>query len=115
MLTAQIIDDFTDTPSNKARAMRGQGIANFFTGLLGAMGGCAMIGQSVINVKSGGKTRLSTLISGVLLLFLLVVLHQLVANITMPSPVAVLSLVSNGNTSLRPLTDVTHHLWTTTL
>ncbi|EKM98025.1 SulP family inorganic anion transporter, partial [Acidocella sp. MX-AZ02] len=79
MLTAQIVDDFTDTSSDKAREMRGQGIANFFTGFLGAMGGCAMIGQSVINVKSGGSTRLSTLVAGVFLLFLLVVLNPLVA------------------------------------
>src|SRR3546814_264868 len=58
MLTAQIVDDLTDTGSDKQQEMKGQGIANFFTGFLGGMGGCAMIGQSVINVKSGGETRL---------------------------------------------------------
>src|SRR3546814_215379 len=115
MLTAQIIDDFTDTPSNKAREMRGQGIANFFTGFLGAMGGCAMIGQSVINVKSGGKTRLSTLISGVFLLFLLVVLNPLVAIIPMPSLVAVMIMVSIGTFSWRSLKDVRHHPWQSSL
>jgi SulP family sulfate permease len=69
MMTAQIVDDLTDTPSNKRREMKGQGIANFLTGFLGGMGGCAMIGQSVINVKSGGSTRLSTFVSGAFLLF----------------------------------------------
>jgi SulP family sulfate permease len=115
MLTAQIVDDFTDTPSNKAREMRGQGIANFFTGFLGAMGGCAMIGQSVINVKSGGKTRLSTLISGVFLLFLLVVLNPLVAIIPMPSLVAVMIMVSIGTFSWRSIRDVRHHPWQSSL
>src|SRR3546814_13567700 len=57
MLTAQIVDDLTDTGSDKQQEMKGQGIANFFTGFLGGMGGCAMIGQSGINVKSGGETR----------------------------------------------------------
>ena len=74
MLTAQIVDDLTDTPSDKQREMKGQGIANFFTGFLGGMGGCAMIGQSVINVKSGGETRLSTFVAGSFLLFLILVL-----------------------------------------
>src|SRR5690606_33629974 len=60
MMTAQIVDDLTDSPSDKRRECKGQGIANFVTGFLGGMGGCAMIGQSVINVKSGGSTRLST-------------------------------------------------------
>ena len=64
MLTAQIVDDLTDTPSNKRRECKGQGVANFVTGFFGGMGGCAMIGQSVINVKSGGSTRLSTLGGG---------------------------------------------------
>ncbi|MFN4037857.1 MAG: SulP family inorganic anion transporter, partial [Erythrobacter sp.] len=74
MMTAQIVDDLTDTPSDKQREMKGQGIANFFTGFLGGMGGCAMIGQSVINVTSGGRGRLSTFTAGAFLLFLLAVL-----------------------------------------
>jgi SulP family sulfate permease len=115
MLTAQIVDDFTDTPSNKAREMRGQGIANFVTGFLGGMGGCAMIGQSVINVKSGGRTRLSTLVSGVFLLFLLVVLNPLVAAIPMPSLVAVMIMVSIGTFSWRSVRDVRHHPWQSSL
>src|SRR3546814_13503781 len=81
--------------------MKGQGIANFFTGFLGGMGGCAMIGQSVINVKSGGETRLSTFVSGVFLLFLLLVLGPLVAIIPMASLVAVMIMVSIGTFSWR--------------
>src|SRR3546814_18779494 len=79
------------------------------------MGGCAMIGQSVINVKSGGKTRLSTLISGVFLLFLLVVLNPLVAIIPMPSLVAVMIMVSIGTFSWRSTKDVRHHPWPSSL
>ncbi|MGN6278004.1 MAG: SulP family inorganic anion transporter [Sphingomonas sp.] len=115
MLTAQIVDDLTDTPSNKAREMRGQGIANFFTGFLGGMGGCAMIGQSVINVKSGGRSRLSTLVAGVFLLFLLVVLNPLVAIIPMPSLVAVMIMVSIGTFSWRSIRDVGRHPWLSSL
>lgn len=115
MLTAQIVDDFTDTPSDKAREMRGQGIANFVTGFFGAMGGCAMIGQSVINVKSGGSTRLSTLVAGAFLLFLLVVLSPLVARIPMPSLVAVMIMVSIGTFSWRSIKDVRHHPWQSSL
>ena len=76
LLTAQIVDDLTDTPSDKRRESMGQGFANFVTGFFGGMGGCAMIGQSVINVKSGGHTRLSTMVAGVFLLFLIVVLGR---------------------------------------
>src|SRR3546814_14372593 len=85
--------------------MKGQGIANFFTGFLGGMGGCAMIGQSVINVKSGGETRLSTFVSGVFLLFLLLVLGPLVAIIPMASLVSVMLMVSIGPFSSRPIRD----------
>ncbi|CAN0604443.1 unnamed protein product, partial [Ectocarpus sp. 12 AP-2014] len=74
MMTAQIVDDLTDTPSDKAQESKAQGLANFVTGFFGGMGGCAMIGQSVINVKSGGSTRLSTFVAGTFLLFLIVVL-----------------------------------------
>jgi SulP family sulfate permease len=115
MLTAQIVDDFTATPSDKAREMRGQGIANFVTGFLGGMGGCAMIGQSVISVKSGGQTRLSTLVAGLFLLFLLVVLNPLVARIPMPSLVAVMIMVSIGTFSWRSIRDVRHHPWQSSL
>ena len=115
MMTAQIVDDLTDTPSNKRHEMKGQGIANFVTGFLGGMGGCAMIGQSVINVKSGGSTRLSTLVAGLFLLFLLVVLSPLVARIPMPSLVAVMIMVSIGTFSWRSIRDVRHHPWQSSL
>src|SRR3546814_20166834 len=74
--------------------MKGQGIANLFTGFLGGMGGCAMIGQSVINVKSGGETRLSTFVAGTSLLFLIVVLGPLVAQIPTAATAPVMVLVS---------------------
>src|SRR3546814_15397898 len=91
--------------------MKGQGISNVFTGFLGGMGGCAMIGQSVINVKSGGETRLSTFVSGVFLLFLLLVLGPLVAIIPMASLVAVMIMVSIGTFSWRPIRDIRYHPW----
>ena len=111
MMTAQIVDDLTDTPSDKRREMKGQGIANLVTGFFGGMGGCAMIGQSVINVKSGGSSRLSTLVAGTFLLFLLVVLNPLVARIPMPSLVAVMIMVSIGTFSWRSIRDIGHHPW----
>ncbi|QTN32799.1 SulP family inorganic anion transporter [Akkermansiaceae bacterium] len=96
LLTAQIVDQLTDTPSDKNREARGQGIANFITGFFGGMAGCAMIGQSVINVKSGGRTRLSTLIAGVVLIILCVVLGPWVSMIPMPALVAIMIMVSIG-------------------
>jgi SulP family sulfate permease len=96
LLTASIIDDMTDTPSDKNRESKGQGIANIVTGFFGGMAGCAMIGQSVINVKSGGRGRLSTLCAGVFLLFFILVLGKWVAMIPMASLVAVMVMVSIG-------------------
>ena len=94
LLTAQIVDDMTDTASSRNRECVGQGVANFVTGFLGAMGGCAMIGQSVINVTAGGRTRLSTFFAGCFLLFLIVVLGDWVKQIPMPALVAVMIMVS---------------------
>ena len=111
MMTAQIVDDLTDTPSDKQREMKGQGIANFITGFFGGMGGCAMIGQSVINVKSGGSTRLSTFVAGTFLLFLLLALGSLVAIIPMAALVAVMIMVSIGTFSWRSIRDIRHHPW----
>ncbi|NYT84972.1 SulP family inorganic anion transporter [Pollutimonas harenae] len=111
MMTAQIVDDLTDTPSDKRRECKGQGIANFVTGFLGGMGGCAMIGQSVINVKSGGSTRLSTFVAGAFLLFLIVVLGPLVARIPMPALVAVMIMVSIGTFSWGSIRDLRSHPW----
>lgn len=111
MLTAQIVDELTDTPSDKRRECKGQGIANFVTGFLGGMGGCAMIGQSVINVKSGGSTRLSTFVAGAFLLFLIVVLGPLVARIPMPALVAVMIMVSIGTFRWSSIKNLWSHPW----
>ena len=99
MMTASIVDELTDTPSNKNRECVGQGVANLATGFIGGMAGCAMIGQSVINVKSGGRGRLSTLVAGVLLLILVVFLGPWVRQIPMAALVAVMIMVSIGTFS----------------
>lgn len=96
LLTASIVDDMTATESNKNREARGQGIANIVTGFFGGMAGCAMIGQSVINVKSGGRGRLSTLVAGSFLMFLIIVLGGLVVQIPMPVLVGIMIMVSIG-------------------
>ncbi|WP_078083909.1 SulP family inorganic anion transporter [Microbulbifer mangrovi] len=96
LMTATIVDDLTDTNSDKNRECKGQGIANIGAGMLGGMAGCAMIGQSVINVKSGGRGRLSTLVAGVGLLTLVVFLSDWVAVIPMAALVAVMIMVSIG-------------------
>ncbi|AST92565.1 sodium-independent anion transporter [Sutcliffiella cohnii] len=96
LLTATIVDEMTETKSNKNREMKGQGIANIVTGFFGGMAGCAMIGQSVINVKSGGRGRLSALVAGVFLLFLIMVLRDVVIQIPMAALVGVMVMVSIG-------------------
>lgn len=96
LMTATIVDDLTDTNSNKSRECVGQGVANITSGFLGGMAGCAMIGQSVINVKSGGRGRLSTLSAGVFLLLLLLFLGDWVRQIPMAALVAVMIMVSIG-------------------
>jgi SulP family sulfate permease len=98
-LTASIVDDLTDTPSDKNREATGQGIANIATGFLGGMAGCAMIGQSVINVKSGGRGRLSAFVAGIVLLILVVGLGDTVGRIPMAALVAVMIMVSIGTFS----------------
>ncbi|WP_134014995.1 SulP family inorganic anion transporter [Modicisalibacter xianhensis] len=109
MMTATIVDELTDTPSDKNRECKGQGLANIGAGLLGGMAGCAMIGQSVINVKSGGRTRLSTLIAGVGLLLLVVFLSDWVSQIPMAALVAVMIMVSIGTFSWESLRDLKKH------
>ena len=99
MMTAAIVDELTDTPSNKNRECVGQGVANIATGFIGGMAGCAMIGQSVINVKSGGRGRLSALVAGVFLLILVVFLGAWVKQIPMAALVAVMIMVSIGTFS----------------
>ncbi|NIK80042.1 SulP family sulfate permease [Paenibacillus castaneae] len=94
LLTASVLDEITDTPSNKNKEVRGQGLANIVTGFFGGMAGCALIGQSVINMKSGGRTRLSTLVSGAFLLFLIIVLSDMVNKIPMAALVGVMIMVA---------------------
>jgi SulP family sulfate permease len=96
LMTAQVVDELTDTPSDKRRECVGQGIANAATGFIGGMAGCAMIGQSVINVKSGGRGRLSCFIAGVLLLIFVVALGEWVGQIPMAALVAIMIMVSVG-------------------
>ena len=96
LMTATIVDDLTDTTSNKSRECMGQGVANIASGFLGGMAGCAMIGQSVINVKSGGRGRLSTLVAGLLLLVMVVFAGDWVSRIPMAALVAVMIMVSIG-------------------
>lgn len=96
LMTATIVDELTDTRSDKSRECVGQGVANIATGFIGGMAGCAMIGQSVINVKSGGRGRLSTLVAGVVLLILVVFLGDWVKQIPMAALVAVMIMVSIG-------------------
>ncbi|MGH2342528.1 SulP family inorganic anion transporter [Segnochrobactraceae bacterium EtOH-i3] len=109
LLTAQIVDDMTDTGSNKSRECMGQGASNIASALIGGMGGCAMIGQSVINVGSGGRGRLSTFFAGAMLLFLILVLDDLVRIIPMAALVAVMIMVSIGTFSWRSLLDLRRH------
>ncbi|MDT0632598.1 SulP family inorganic anion transporter [Rubrivirga litoralis] len=96
LLTAQIVDERTDTGSDKNREARGQGIANVITGFFGGMAGCAMIGQSVINVSSGGRGRLSTFSAGAFLLVFILVLGDWLVMIPMGALVAVMIMVSIG-------------------
>lgn len=109
LLTASIVDQMTDTRSDKNRESIGQGFANMASGLFGGMAGCAMIGQSVINVKSGGRGRLSTFVAGAFLLFLLMVLGDVVGLIPMPALAAIMIMVSIGTFSWSSLTDLRKH------
>jgi len=109
LLTASIVDDMTDTSSNKNQESRGQGIANIVVGFFGGMAGCAMIGQTVINVKSGGRGRLSTFVAGLFLMFLILVLGDWVVKIPMAALAGVMITVSIGTfdwSSLRTITKV---------
>jgi SulP family sulfate permease len=109
LLTASIVDQMTDTSSDNNRESIGQGIANLVSGFFGGMAGCAMIGQSVINVKSGGRTRLSTFAAGAILLFLLMVLGDWVGLIPMPALVAIMIMVSIGTFSWSSFADLARH------
>ncbi|WP_244297191.1 SulP family inorganic anion transporter [Brevibacillus antibioticus] len=106
LMTAAILDEMTDTRSNKNTEVKGQGIANIITGFFGGMAGCAMIGQSVINVKSGGRGRLSTLVAGIFLLFLILVLGDIVKQIPMAALVGVMVMVSIGTFNWQSIRDL---------
>ncbi|MCP5268051.1 MAG: SulP family inorganic anion transporter [Zoogloeaceae bacterium] len=109
MMTASIVDELTDTSSNKNRECVGQGVANIAAGFLGGMAGCAMIGQSVINVKSGGRGRLSTLAAGVFLLLLLMLVGDWVAQIPMAALVSVMIMVSIGTFNWGSIRNLREH------
>jgi sulfate permease, SulP family len=108
LLTAKLVDDITDTHSNKTRESWGQGVANVVTGMFGGMGGCAMIGQTMINVKvSGARTRISTFLAGLFLLGLVVGLGDVVGSIPMAALVAVMIMVSVGTMDWHSITPST--------
>ncbi len=115
LLTAQIVDDMTHSDSDKRRECLGQGSANMVAALFGGMGGCAMIGQSVINVTSGGRGRLSTFTAGAVLLVMLWLLGPMVGRIPMPALVAIMIMVSIGTFSWNSIPNIRHHPWTSSV
>ena len=106
MMTATIVDDLTDTESDRNRECKGQGLANIGAGLMGGMAGCAMIGQSIINVKSGGRGRLSTFSAGVFLIMMVVFAGEWIKQIPMAALVAVMIMVSIGTFSWKSIMDM---------
>jgi SulP family sulfate permease len=115
LMTAQIVEDMTDTPTDRRRECAGQGAANVVAGLFGGMAGCAMIGQSMINVSSGGRGRLSCLFAGVVLLLLVVYASDWVGHIPMAVLVAVMIMVSIGTFQWKSFTDMATHPKSATL
>jgi SulP family sulfate permease len=111
LLTARIVDDMTDTASSKNRECIGQGLANMASAVFGGMGGCAMIGQSVINVTSGGRGRLSTFVGGAFLLVLLVLLQKVLAIIPVAALTAVMIMVSINTFSWKSLASLRSNPW----
>jgi sulfate permease, SulP family len=111
LLTAQIVDDMTGTDSYKRYECRGQGIANIVAAMFGGMGGCAMIGQSVINVTSGGRGRLSTFTAGFVLFVALALFGPWVGQVPMPALVAVMIMVSIGTFSWNSIPNLRRHPW----
>ena len=109
LMTQTIVDDLTDTSSDRNQECIGQGLANTATGFIGGMAGCAMIGQSIINVKSGGRGRLSTFAAGAMLLFLIVVLGDIVGRIPMPALVAIMIMVAIGTFSWSSIRNLRDH------
>ena len=115
MMTATIVDDLTDTSSDKNRECKGQGVANIASSLIGGMAGCAMIGQSVINVKSGGRPRLSCFVAGAVLLVLVVFASDWVGQIPMAALVAVMIMVSIGTFSWDSIINLSRYPLSTNL
>ena len=115
MMTATIVDELTDTGSNKNRECKGQGVANIVTGFIGGMAGCGMIGQTVINVKSGGRGRLSTFIAGLFLLIMVVFLGKWIGQIPMAALVAVMIMVSIGTFSWDSIINLKKHPMSTNI
>ncbi len=109
LMTENIVDELTDTSSDRNQECVGQGLANTATGFIGGMAGCAMIGQSIINIKSGGRGRLSCFVAGTVLLFLVVVLGDLVSRIPMAALVAIMIMVSIGTFSWSSIKDLRTH------
>ena len=109
LMTQQLVDELTDPPSSRNQECIGQGLANTATGFIGGMAGCAMIGQSMINVKSGGRGRLSTFVAGVFLLILVVALGDIVSIIPMPALVAIMIMVSIGTFSWSSIRNLRDH------
>ena len=109
LMTQNLVDELTDTSSDRNQECIGQGLANTATGFIGGMAGCAMIGQSMINVKSGGRGRLSTFVAGVVLLILVVFLSDFVRIIPMPALVAIMIMVSIGTFSWSSIRDLRAH------
>lgn len=109
LMTASIVDELTDSTSNKNRECIGQGVANTATGFIGGMAGCAMIGQSIINVKSGGRGRLSTLCAGLFLLLMIVFLGDWIKQIPMAALVAIMIMVSIGTFSWSSIKNLREH------
>ena len=115
LMTATIVDDFTETDSDKNRVCKGQGIANIITGFFGGMAGCAMIGQSIINVTSGGRGRLSALVAGTFLITMVVFLSDWLSIIPMAALVAVMIMVSIGTFSWKSIANLRKHPLSTNL
>jgi SulP family sulfate permease len=109
LMTQNIVDELTDTKSDKKQECIGQGVANLCTGFIGGMAGCAMIGQSMINVKSGGRGRLSTFVAGVFLIILVVILGDMVSIIPMAALVAIMIMVSVGTFSWSSIKNLKTH------
>jgi SulP family sulfate permease len=109
LMTQNLIDEITETITDRKQECIGQGLSNFFTGFIGGMAGCAMIGQSMINIKSGGRGRLSTFVAGAMLLVFCVGLGDWVGEIPMPALVAIMIMVSVGTFSWASLANLRTH------